>query len=162
MSTGSVERLQAGAPVTVALGCNYGAAGSRIGYDPCLSRRRSDKLVDDDILSGNWETGLAIRVGAVTYCHWPRVSCDPWRKRRLKAAFWPTGGGWILSLTMCREGGPTGLTATVEREIARNMPPGIAALAALAEGEERAALAARYRRLEAVLHSRGSEFVKNF
>jgi hypothetical protein len=144
MSTGSVERLRAGAPVAGGpLGCNYRAAGSRIG----------------DILSGNWETGLAIRVGAVTYCHWPRVSCDPWRKRRLKAAFWPTGGGWILTLRMCRQGGPTGLTAAVEREIVRNMLPGIAALA---EGEERAAVAARYRRLEAVLHSRGSEFVKNF
>ena len=56
------------------------------------------------------------------------------------------------TLTMCREGGLPGLTAAVEREIARNMLPGIAALAALAEGEERAAVAARYRRLEAVLH----------
>jgi hypothetical protein len=65
-------------------------------------------------------------------------------------------------LAMCREGRLTGLTAAVEREIARNMLPGIAALAALAEGEERAALAARYRRLEAVVDSRGSEFVKNF
>jgi hypothetical protein len=35
------------------------------------------------------------------------------------------------------------LTAAVEREIARNMLPGTAALAAFAEGENRAALAAR-------------------
>jgi len=55
------------------------------------------------------------------------------------------------TLTMCRECGLTGLTAAVEREIAQNMLPGIAALAALAEGEERAALAARYRRLETML-----------
>ena len=57
------------------------------------------------------------------------------------------------TLTMCREGGLTGLTAAVEREIAKNMLPGIAALAALAEGEERAALAARYQRLETVLRA---------
>jgi hypothetical protein len=43
------------------------------------------------------------------------------------------------TLTMCREGGLTGLTAAVEREIARNMLPGIAALAA------------RYWRLETAL-----------
>ena len=41
--------------------------------------------------------------------------------------------------------------AAVEREIARNTLPGIAALAALTEGEERAALAARYRRVETAL-----------
>ena len=41
----------------------------------------------------------------------------------------------------------------VEREIAENMLPGIAALAALAEGLERAALAARYHRLETVLRA---------
>jgi len=57
------------------------------------------------------------------------------------------------TLIMCREGGLTGLTAAVEREIAKNMLPGIAALAALAEGEERAALAARYQRLETVLRA---------
>lgn len=57
------------------------------------------------------------------------------------------------TLTMCREGGFAGLTAAVEREIAEHMLPGIAALAALAEGEERAALAARYRRLETALRS---------
>ena len=55
------------------------------------------------------------------------------------------------TLTMCREGGFKRVTAAVEREIARNMLPGIAALAALAEGQERAALAARYRRLETAL-----------
>jgi len=57
------------------------------------------------------------------------------------------------TLTMCREGGFKRVTAAVEREIARNMLPGIAALAALAEGEERAAMAARYRRLETALRA---------
>jgi hypothetical protein len=57
------------------------------------------------------------------------------------------------TLTMFRERGFKRLTASVEREIARNMLPGIAALAALAEGEERAALAARYRRLETALRA---------
>jgi len=57
------------------------------------------------------------------------------------------------TLTMCRGGGFTGLTAVVEREIAEHMLPGVAALAALAEGEERAALAARYRRLETALRA---------
>jgi hypothetical protein len=57
------------------------------------------------------------------------------------------------TLTTCREGGHKRLTAAVEREIARDMLPGIAALAALAEGEERAALAARYRRLETTLRT---------
>ena len=57
------------------------------------------------------------------------------------------------TLTMCRECGSKRLMAAVEREIARNMLPGIAALAALAEGEERAALAARYRRLETALRA---------
>ena len=47
------------------------------------------------------------------------------------------------TLTICREGGFKRLTAAVEREIAENMLPGIAALAAFAEGEYRAALAAR-------------------
>jgi hypothetical protein len=53
-------------------------------------------------------------------------------------------------LMMCREGVFTGLTAAIEREIAENMLPGIAALA---EDEERAALAARYRRLDAALRA---------
>ena len=57
------------------------------------------------------------------------------------------------TLRMCRECGLTGLTAAVEREIAKNMLPGIASLAALAGGEELAALAARYRRLETVLRA---------
>ena len=57
------------------------------------------------------------------------------------------------ALTMCREGGFTGLTAAVEREIAEHMLPGIAALGALAEGVERTALAARYRRLEKALRA---------
>lgn len=57
------------------------------------------------------------------------------------------------TLIMCRECGLAGLTAAVEREITNNMLPGIAALAALSEGEERAALAARYRRLETVLRA---------
>jgi hypothetical protein len=51
------------------------------------------------------------------------------------------------TLAVCREA--KRLTAAVEREIAKNMLPGIAALAALAEGEECAAMAARYQRLEA-------------
>ena len=63
----------------------------------------------------------------------------------------------VRTLTMCREGGLKRLTTAVEREIARNMLPGIAALAALAEGEERVALAARYRRLETVLHEESTQ-----
>jgi len=61
------------------------------------------------------------------------------------------GRSTLSSVTMCREGGFKRLTAAVEHEIARNLLPGIAALAALAEGQERAALAARYRRLETAL-----------
>ena len=57
------------------------------------------------------------------------------------------------TLTMFRESGFKRLTAAVEREIARNLLPGIAALAALAEGQERAALAARYWRLETALRA---------
>jgi hypothetical protein len=57
------------------------------------------------------------------------------------------------TLTRCREGGFMGLTAAVEREIAEHMLPGIAALAALTEGEERAALAARHRRLKKALRA---------
>jgi hypothetical protein len=46
-----------------------------------------------------------------------------------------------------------GLTAAVEREIAEHMLPVLRCLRPFAEGQERAALAARYRRLEKALRA---------
>jgi hypothetical protein len=47
-------------------------------------------VVGEILGGGNWVTGLAIGVGAVSSCHSRLQSSAPWRKLRSGAAFWPT------------------------------------------------------------------------